>query len=227
MRTSGDGNTEAVRVLLVEDHAVLRQALRLLLETFPDITVVGEAGDGREGLRLVEKLRPRVVILDIVMPEMNGLEVARQVARRCPDTRILILSAAGTRELVVEALRAGASGFVIKRADTDELVLAINLIAKGHHYFSDDLAQSFDGSELIHESKLPGSDNPMERLTEREREVVQLLAEGHTTRGIAGRLVLSEKTVDGHKSRAMAKLGIQNRAALVKVAIRHGLISVE
>ena len=227
MRTSGDGNTEAVRVLLVEDHAVLRQALRLLLETFPDITVVGEAGDGREGLRLVEKLRPRVVILDIVMPEMNGLEVARQVARRWPDTRILILSAAGTRELVVEALRAGASGFVIKRADTDELVLAINLIAKGHHYFSDDLAQSFDGSELIHESKLPGSDNPMERLTEREREVVQLLAEGHTTRGIAGRLVLSEKTVDGHKSRAMAKLGIQNRAALVKVAIRHGLISVE
>lgn len=216
-----------IRVLLVEDHAVLRQALRLLLETSPGVTVVGEAGNGRDGVRLAEELRPQVLVLDIVMPEMNGIEVARHVAHRCPETRILILSAIGNREMVVEALRAGAIGFVFKRSEREELELAINLVAKGHHYFSDDISQEFDGSELIHESKELASRNPIELLTEREREIVQLLAEGHTTRAIAERLVVSVKTVDGHKGHAMAKLGCQNRTALVKLAIRHGLIGVE
>jgi two-component system response regulator NreC len=223
---STESPSSSISVLLVDDHAVLRQALRLLLDARAELSVVGEAGDGRQAIELAERLRPQVVVLDVMMSELNGIEVARQLSRRAPDTRILMLSAAGSREMVVQSLRAGAIGFVIKRSDTDELLLAIKLVARGHHYFSDDLARNFDLGELMHESKSAPQANSAELLTDREHEVVQLLAEGFTTREIAEKLTLSEKTVNGHKTHAMAKLGIHGRAALVKAAIKYGITSI-
>ncbi len=227
MRATNPAGPATIRVLLADDHAVLRQALRLLLDARPEISVVGEAGDGREAIDLAESLRPQVVLLDITMPDLNGIEVARHISRTLPGTRIIMLSASGTRELVVEALRAGALGFVIKRSNIDELLLAVRLVVQGQHYFSADLAESFDLGDLIYEAKLPPGESPAGALTEREREIVSLLVEGYTTRAIAEKLVLSEKTVDGHKTHAMAKLGVHDRASLVKAAIQQGLVTLE
>lgn len=224
---SRDQKSRAVRVVLADDHRILRQSLRILLDSRTGIEVLGECGDGREAVTLVGKLRPDVVVMDIAMPELNGIEATHQVRRASPGTRVIILSAYGDAEQVKLALRAGASGYVIKRSDIEELVMAIRLVCSGNTYISTDLAEQLDLSELIYEAKRPERATLREKLTTREREVLQLLAEGHTGRAIAERLVISPKTVEGHKTRMMSKLGARNRTDLLRYALKAELVQLD
>jgi len=216
-----------IRVILADDHEVVRQSLRILLDSRPEVVVLGDCGNGREAVALVERLRPDVVVMDIAMPELNGIEATHQVRRAAPATRIIILSAYGDAEQVKLALRAGASGYIIKRSDIDELVMAIKLVSRGNTYFSNDLAEQLDLSELIYEAKRPEQTSLRDRLTTRELEVLQLLAEGHTGRSIAEKLVISPKTVEGHKTRLMTKLGVRNRTDLIRFALKAELIQLD
>lgn len=147
---------ETVRVVLADDHAILRQSLRMLLGARPEIDIVGEANDGREAIALCERLKPDIVLMDVSMPEMNGIEATRQLKRSCPATRVIVLSAYGDQDQLREALRAGALGYVIKRSDIEELTMAIQMVRRGNTYFSADLASSVDISEVIYQARRPG-----------------------------------------------------------------------
>jgi two-component system response regulator NreC len=219
--------SRAVRVVLADDHRLMRQSLRILLDSRPEVVVVGECGNGRETVALVEKLRPDVVLMDIAMPELNGIEATRQVRRLAPGTRVIMLSAYGDREQVKLALRAGASGYIIKRSDIEELLMAISLVSHGNSYFSNDLAEQLDVSELSYEARRPEQTSLLNRLTTREMEVLQLIAEGHTGKSIGERLVISPKTVEGHKTRLMTKLGARNRTDLLRFALKAELIQLD
>jgi len=214
-------------VVLVDDHAIVRQSLRILLDSRPEVTVVGECGNGREAVVMAEKLHPAIVLMDIAMPELNGIEATRQIRRVAPGTRVVILTAYGDPEHLRLALRAGASGYVIKRSDVDELITAIDLVRHGNTYFSRDLAEQFDLADLIYEAKRPEGTSALDRLTARETEVLQLIAEGCTARAIAERLVISPKTVEGHKTRLMNKLGVRNRTDLIRFALKAELIQLD
>lgn len=219
--------SNAIRVLLADDHQVVRQSLRILLDSRPDVTVVGECNNGREAVAMAEKLRPAIVLMDIAMPELSGIEAARQIRQLAPATRVIMLSAYGDAEHVRLALRAGALGYIIKRSDIDELVMAIKLVSRGNSYFSNDLAEHLDLSELIYQARRPEQVSPLDQLTTREMEVLQLLAEGHTGRVIAERLVISPKTVEGHKARLMTKLGAHNRTDLLRFAFKADLVHLD
>ncbi|MBI5949512.1 MAG: response regulator transcription factor [Chloroflexi bacterium] len=230
--SSAQGSTagsqaRVVRTILADDHRVVRQSLRILLDSRPEVTIVGECDDGRQAVALAEKLRPDIVVMDIAMPELNGIEATRQIKRVSPSTRVIMLSAFGDPEQVRLSLRAGASGYLIKRSDIEELVMAITLVSRGNTYFSSDLAEQIDLSELIYEAKRPDQRSALDRLTARELEVLQLLAEGHTGRSIAERLVISPKTVEGHKARLMAKVGAKNRTDLLRFALKAELVQLE
>ncbi len=216
-----------MRVVLVDDHSILRQSLRILLDSRPDMEVVAEFANAREAVAAAAELRPDVVLMDVFMPELNGIEATRQIRRAVPGTRVLILSAYGDAEQLRLALRAGAAGYVIKRSDVDELVMAIHLVRHGNTYFSEDLAKQFDLADLIYEAKRPGGASALDRLTARETEVLQLIAEGCTIKMIAERLVVSPKTVDGHKTRIMSKLGARNRSDLIRFALKAELIQLD
>lgn len=218
---------EAVRVVLVDDHAILRQSLKMLLGARPEIEIVGEANDGREAIALCERLKPDVVLMDLSMPELNGIEATRQLKRSCPATRVIVLSAYGDQDQLREALRAGATGYVIKRSDIEELTMAIQMVRRGNTYFSADLASSVDISEVIYQSRRPEARSDADSLTSREREVLQLIAEGNTGKDIAGKLYISPKTVEGHKTRIMSKVGARNRADLIRFALRSGIVQLE
>lgn len=218
---------EAVRVVLVDDHAILRQSLKMLLGARPEIEIVGEASDGREAIALCERLKPDVVLMDLSMPELNGIEATRQLKRSCPATRVIVLSAYGDQDQLREALRAGATGYVIKRSDIEELTMAIQMVRRGNTYFSADLASSVDISEVIYQSRRPEARSDADSLTSREREVLQLIAEGNTGKDIAGKLYISPKTVEGHKTRIMSKVGARNRADLIRFALRSGIVKLE
>ncbi len=218
---------EAVRVVLVDDHAILRQSLKMLLGARPEIEIVGEANDGREAIALCERLKPDVVLMDLSMPELNGIEATRQLKRSCPATRVIVLSAYGDQDQLREALRAGATGYVIKRSDIEELTMAIQMVRRGNTYFSADLASSVDISEVIYQSRRPEARSDADSLTSREREVLQLIAEGNTGKDIAGKLYISPKTVEGHKTRIMSKVGARNRADLIRFALRSGIVKLE
>lgn len=220
-----NSNRPSLRVLLADDHVVLRHALATLLASRPDVEVVAEASDGREAIDAVERCHPDVVIMDVGMPRMNGIEATRQIHSRFPATRVVMLSAYGDAGSVGDALAAGACGFIIKRSDIDELVLALHLVATGNVYVSSELAEHMDIGEVTFAAKNQ-SQSPS-GLTDREREVLQLIAEGHTMRVIAQMLVISVKTVEGHNSRIMAKVGAKNRADLVRYAIGAGLVRPE
>ncbi len=215
---------KTIRILLADDHTLVRAGIRSLIQALPGIQVVAEAGDGREALTLIEMHQPDVALLDIAMPGLNGLEVAAQVADNYPFVRVMILSMHATEEYVLRALRAGASGYLLKDADTAELELAISAVTRGETYLSP--AVSKHVTEYI---RRVGEEahSTLERLTPRQREVLQLVAEGHTTQEIARMMNLSTKTVETHRTQLMERLDIHDIAGLVRYAVREGLVILE
>jgi two-component system response regulator NreC len=211
-----------IRVLIVDDHAILRSGLRMLLGAQPDMDVVGEASDGAEAARLVEDLQPDVALLDLAMPGMSGLEALRMIKRNGSATRALILSQYDDESYLRRALEAGASGYVLKRAADVELLSAIRAVARGEVYLEPMLTRLvvndlFQRGDVATHDRAP-------TLSDREREVLQLVALGNTNQQIADRLVLSVKTVETYKARVMEKLGVRGRAALVRYAMEQKLI---
>jgi DNA-binding NarL/FixJ family response regulator len=205
------------RVLLADDHAVVRFGLRALLE-LSGMQVIGEASDGREALRLAEEHQPDVAILDVAMPGLNGIDAAAALRERCPGTRIVILSMHSDSEHVHRAFAAGASGYLLKGSASEEIVTAARAVLSGGRYLSDELSHLDRGAGA-------GADtpSPLDSLSAREREVLQLVVEGHSSARIATIVHLSPKSVDTYRSRLMKKLGVSDIPALVKFAIQHGL----
>nr|HID13528.1 response regulator transcription factor [Anaerolineae bacterium] len=214
----------AVRVLLADDHALVRQGLRALLESKPGFTVVGEADDGREAVRLVEKLRPDVVVMDIGMPSLNGLEATAQIIGRGFETKVVILSMYTDEIYVHQALRAGASAYVLKRAVYNELQLAIEAAHRGEKYLSPGISEAVVETYL-RAAPVGDRQRAYELLTPRQREVLQLIAEGRSRREIAEILCISPKTVARHRENLMTRLGFQDEVELVKFALRVGLFT--
>jgi DNA-binding NarL/FixJ family response regulator len=214
-----------IRVLLADDHTIVRQGVRLCLEAMGDIEVVAEAEDGQIAVQLANQLRPDVAVVDLTMPRLNGVEAIRQIRRDLPDTEVVVLSVHDSEPYVVQALRAGAAGYVLKRNAATELAAAIRAAHDGQAYLHPSIARRVidDYLSRIHASE-DGASEPHERLTPREREVLQLAAEGHSTRAIAGLLCLSTKTVEHHRASLMTKLGLHGQTELVKYAIRSGLV---
>jgi DNA-binding NarL/FixJ family response regulator len=211
-----------IRVLLAEDHTLVRAGIRALLDSFDGITVVGEASDGREAARQARELQPDVILMDIAMPGLNGLEATSRIARTCPGTRVLILTMHSNEEYVVQALRAGASGYLVKEAATGELHRAISSVARGQTYLSPSISRC-TVERLMEDERT--SVSSLDQLTPRQREILQLLAEGRSTRDIAALLSVSVKTVETHRARLMERLDIRDIPGLVRIAIREGLIS--
>jgi DNA-binding NarL/FixJ family response regulator len=206
-----------VRVLIADDHGIVRSGLRLLLERQPDIEVVAEAADGAEARELAVRERPDLAILDVKMPKLTGLQATREIKRQAPEVSVLILSMHDDERYLFEALKAGASGYVLKaQADTD-LLAAIRAVERGEPFLTPEAQRT-----LIKDVLARGSSG--EELTPREEEIVKLVAEAHTTKQIAALLHLSEKTVENHRANAMRKLGMRDRVELVRYAIRRGLI---
>ena len=222
-RTGG----QRIRVLIVDDHAILRQALRHLLETHNEIEVVGDASSGREAVSATEKLMPDVVLMDMVMPGLNGLEATRQIRKRAPKTRVLILTGYMEDEQIISALRAGASGYVVKRSDTDELILGIQSVHRGNTYFSSAISEGDAVNQYLWQAKNEDSKIGYDLLTSREREVLQLIAEGFSNQRIAQELFISVKTVEAHKAHIMSKLHARNRTDLIRYALRKGLVGLD
>ena len=211
-----------IRVLVVDDHALLRDGIRALLSVHDDIEVVGEATDGREAISLVRQLSPDVVLMDIAMPLMDGLEATRRIHKEHPKVKVLILTQYDNKEYMLSSVKAGAAGCVPKRAVASELISAIRIVHEGDSYLYPSVAKV-----LIKDYLQKMEQDPYERLTNREREVLKLVAEGRTSRDIAALLCISIKTVLGHRTKVMEKLDIHNRTELVKYAIRKGLITVD
>ncbi len=210
-----------IRVLLVDDHAILRAGLRALLATYPDIEVVGEAGDGSEAIQRVKELRPDIVLMDISMPGMNGLTATRYILEAHPDVRIIILTQYDSKEYILPLLQVGASGYVLKQCADTDLVKAIRSVYAGDSFLYPSVART------LLESYLGKEENAThEELTPREREILVLIAQGYTNRQIAEILHISPKTVDVHRSRLMKKLDLHNVADLTRYAIRHGLVDL-
>ncbi|HTE86046.1 MAG TPA: response regulator transcription factor, partial [Dehalococcoidia bacterium] len=213
-----------IRVMLADDHVLLRQSLRLLLEMHDEIAVVGEVDNGREAVELACDLKADVVLMDMRMPALNGIEATRQIRKRSPGTRVLMLTGVTESEQVVEALRAGASGYVVKQSDINELIVAIQAVHRGNPYFSGALSDGGSAMELLLAARNPTAETP-DPLTAREREVLQLIAEGNSNQTIADQLVLSVKTIEAHKAHIMTKLRVQNQTDLIRYALRRGIIS--
>jgi two-component system response regulator NreC len=212
-----------IRVLLADDHTILRAGLRMMLDAQPDIEVVGEASDGRQALAEAQRLQPDVVLMDITMPEMNGIEATRQVKRALDSTRVLILTMHENEEYLFQVLRAGASGYILKEAASTELISAIRIVCAGRFYMSPS-AQSMMVGDYLQRVRSGEERDSYSALTEREREILKLVAEGHTNNQIAERLFISPKTVDTHRTHIMDKLNLHSRAELVKYAMRRGLL---
>ncbi len=213
---------DKIRILIVDDHAIMRDGIRALLSLHGDIEIVGEASDGREAIEKVAELMPDVVIMDIGMPGMDGLEATRRIIKKLPKTRVLVLTQHNNREYILSAIKAGATGYVPKRALGSELVSAIRTVQKGESFLYPSAAAA-----LIEDYLHQADEEPYDRLTDREREVLKLIAEGHTSREIAAMLYISLKTVLGHRTKIMEKLNIHNRTELIKYAMRKGLVSLD
>lgn len=225
MSQSADEREPMIRVLLVDDHTILREGVRALLADEPEIVVVGEAGDGQEALEKVEALRPDIVLMDMVMPRMNGLEATGEIKRRYPETKVLILSMYDDDEYVQQVIQAGASGYLLKGMAADDLILAIREVHAGSSFLNPAVAAKLiqDYVRRVRGDHAEGD----EPLTVREREVLKLIAEGNTNQEIADVLYLSRKTVESHRANIMRKLDLHDVTELVKYAIRKGLIRLE
>ena len=210
-----------LRVLLVEDHTLVRAGFKALLEKIEGILVVGEVSDGRNAVKMAKELEPDVVLMDIAMPGMNGLEATRRIRQECPRTKILMLSMYTNEEYLKEALRAGASGYLLKDADRNELELAIKAVWRGETYLTPGMAKFAVDAYC---RKGEAQTGPLARLTGRQREILQLIAEGCSTKQIAQRLDLSVKTVETHRAQLMERLDIHDVPGLVRLAIRTGLV---
>ena len=211
----------SIRVLIVDDHTILRAGLRSLLSAYPDIKVVGEAGDGTEALARVNELEPHVVVMDIAMPGVNGLVATRQILQAHPKTKILILTQYDNAEYVLPLMKVGAAGYVLKQSVDTDLVAGIRAVARGESFLHPSVAKVVLNAYLQEASS--GGEDPYTQLTAREREVLILVAQGHSTREIAGLLNISPNTVDVHRAHMMQKLDLHNVAEISAYAVRHGL----
>jgi DNA-binding NarL/FixJ family response regulator len=207
-----------IRVLIADDHGIVRSGLRMLIERQRDMSVVAEAEDGVDALRLTQVEHPDVAVLDVSMPRMTGLQAAREIRSHSPDTRVLLLSMHDDERYFFEGLEAGAAGYVLKRAADTDLIGALRTVAAGRTFLSD------DAQATLMRAWQEGRNEPQDPLTPRELEVVKLIAEAFTNRQIADTLQLSEKTVESHRSNLFAKLGMRDRVELVRYAIRRGLV---
>ncbi len=214
-----------IRVLVVDDHTIVRDGICALLRLAGDMEVVGEAANGREALEMVKKLMPDVMLIDIAMPNMNGLEATRHIRKEFPRVRVLVLTQYDDKEHVFWAIEAGANGFISKTAASSDLAHGIRSVHRGDSFLSPSAAK-FLVEDYQTEANLRKEQDPYKQLSDREREILKLLAEGCTTREIADMLVISVKTVEGHKTNLMSKLDIHNRTDLVKYALRKGVITV-
>jgi DNA-binding NarL/FixJ family response regulator len=223
----------SIRIILADDHALVRGGIRALLDKLPGIQVIAEASDGREALRLVEIHRPDIILMDIAMAGMNGLEATLRLARDYPGVRVIILSMHTNEEYVLKALRLGASGYLLKDAGITELELAIKSVAQGETYLSPPVSKHVIASYMKRVGDTPAGannldpENALDKLTLRQREILQLIAEGQTTQEIAQKLNVSVKTVETHRMQLMERLDIHDIASLVRFAIRVGLISLD
>ena len=212
-------------IVLADDHQIVRQGLRALLEAEPEFSVTGEASDGLEVAALVEQLEPDVLLLDIKMPGLNGLEVTRQVRRRTPNTNVVILSMYASEAYVMEALRNGAVGYVLKGASAADLVQAVKDVAEGRRYLSPPLSER--AIEAYVQKAVASTPAALETLTDREREVLHFVVEGYKNSEIATKLEISPRTAETHRARMMRKLDLHTQADLMRFAIQLGLFSVE
>ncbi len=209
---------EKIHILLVDDHAVVRQGFKMMLAAQPDMEIVGEAGNGREALELAGQLQPDVIVMDVAMPELNGIEATRRVADLSPRTRVLALSMHKDSVYVREILRAGARGYLLKDAISSDLLAAVRAIARGEGYLSPGVSDAVLNDYRRHVT------DPIDLLTSREREILQMIAEGKTNKEIATILNLSVYTVDAHRGRIMEKLNLHSVTDLVRFAVRCGLV---
>lgn len=214
----------ATRVLLVDDHSLVRASLRSLLADFAGIEVVAEASDGREAVKLVAKHHPELVLMDISMAGLNGLDATRRIVKEYPNVRVIVLSMHTGEDYVLQALRTGASGYVLKQSTPRELQLAIECVARGQVFLSPAISKHVIDVYL---SRAAEQMNSLEQLTPRQREILQLIAEGHSSKQIAQLLNASVKTIESHRASLMERLDIHDVAGLVRYAIRHGLVSPE
>ena len=215
---------EKQRIVIAEDHTILREGLRALLSREPNFEVVGEAEDGREAIRLVEQLTPDLILTDLSMPKMNGVEAIREIRKRAPETKILALTVHRTEEYILEVLQAGADGYILKDASSTELIMAIKSVLRGDRFLSPSV------SHMVIEGYLEGrttfeTSSPWATLTKREREILKLIAEGHKNKEIADYLCISVKTVEKHRANLMRKLDLHSAAALTAYAMERGLVT--
>jgi two-component system, NarL family, response regulator NreC len=215
-----------VEIVLVDDHQVVRQGLRALLDAEADFRVIGEAGEGLEAIQLVERLHPDVLIVDLMIPNLNGLEVTRQVAQSTPRTKVILLSMHSNEAYVVESLQNGAMGFVLKDSNAHELLQAVREVVAGRRYLSPPLTEEAV-EDYQQEKARSGNLDPLEMLTGREREIFQLAAEGNSSSQIAGMLFISPRTVETHRANLMRKLSLRSQADLIRFAIKRGVIPLD
>ena len=216
----------SISVVIADDHAIVRDGLKLLLESQPDIVVTGEARNGRDAVMQAKKLRPDIIIMDITMPELNGIEAADRSLQECPSTRVIILSMHSATEHIYRSLKAGARGYLLKESAGAEVVAAVRAVCGGTRYLSQTISDRVV-EEYLNAQVSKGPDNPVERLTPREREILQMVSEGKSSAEIADIMFLSPKTIETYRSRLMQKLGVNDVPSLVKLAIRYGLTQLE
>ena len=215
--------TTQIRVLLADDHKLVRAGIRSLLARLPDVEVIAEASDGREAIQFVEKNEPQIVLMDLAMPELNGLEATQHLTRTFPKVRVIILSIYADEEHVYQALCAGAAGYLLKGAATEELELAIRSVARGETYLSPPVSKPVI-MEYIRRTNV--GLNSRERLSPRQTQILKLIAEGKTTKQVALELAISVKTVETHRSALMMRVGVRDVAGLVRYAVRIGLVDL-
>ncbi len=213
---------EKIKILVADDHALMRDGIRALLSLNNDMEIVGEAADGREAIEKVQELLPDVVVMDIAMPIMDGLEATRRIKKKNPKMKVMVLTQYDNREYILSAIKAGADGYVPKRAAGSELASAIRAVYAGGSFLYPSAAAA-----LIKDYLHQAIEEPYDRLTSREREILKLIAEGHTSKQIADMLYISLKTALGHRTKIMQKLDIHNRAELIKYAIQKGLVTMD